>query len=259
MDKAKEKIGAFMHKAGHNDTTVHEKVAPAVTHETVQKQRHEEVGTAVDREVHQDHYHTSVQPVMDREVRPEHHESRVAPVQHREFRDNDQDAAVRSRIEAEASRFQNTREEGPTTVTRADAPAEIGEHRHHHLHETIQPVIQRETIEQEVVHTTVPVHEVHHEGAKVHSTSQLPAVSMGDFKSHGGTLGGREERYDGFEGEPKYATGNAGISTGSGAGGLGHSSSDRDGHGTTSTKPSLMDKLNPKKDSDGDGKAGFMK
>jgi hypothetical protein len=30
--------------------------------------------------------------------------------------------------------------------------------------------------------------------------------------------------------------------------------------GTTSQhKPSLMDKLNPKKDADGDGKAGFMK
>ena len=25
------------------------------------------------------------------------------------------------------------------------------------------------------------------------------------------------------------------------------------------TKPSMMDKLNPKKDTDGDGKAGFMK
>jgi hypothetical protein len=28
---------------------------------------------------------------------------------------------------------------------------------------------------------------------------------------------------------------------------------------TTHTKPSLMDKLNPKKDADGDGKAGIMK
>jgi hypothetical protein len=31
------------------------------------------------------------------------------------------------------------------------------------------------------------------------------------------------------------------------------------GSTTSAKKPSLMDKLNPKKDADGDGKAGFMK
>lgn len=104
---------------------------------------------------------------------------------------------------------------------------------------------------------------------------------MADFKKQGGSLSGREERYDGFEGEPRAVGGALGGST------TGHSSttsgphssnlenkmdprvdSDRDGsrnmgasgttggygsgpagtgHGSTGhKKPSLMDKLNPK-------------
>lgn len=153
--------------------------------------------------------------------------------------------------------------------------------------------MQKETIQPSVVHTTVPIHEIHENEAKHHATSALPAVSMADFKKQGGTLHGREERYDGFEGEPRAvggalggsSSGISGITTGahSGSGGAGpHSSStqnkidprvDSDGSrgygagstgtgttGTTGThkKPGLMDKLNPMKDTDGDGKKGFM-
>lgn len=137
-----------------------------------------------------------------------------------------------------------------------------------------------------MVHTTVPIHEVHHNEAKHHAASALPAVSMADFKKQGGTLSGREERYDGFEGEPRAVGGALGGST-TGTGLTGHHSnttagphssnvgnkmdprvdSDRDGSrstgygsntGTTGKKPGLMDKLNPMKDTDGDGKKGFM-
>ena len=141
---------------------------------------------------------------------------------------------------------------------------------------------------------------------------------MADFKKQGGSLTGREERYDGFEGEPR-AVGGAlgGSSVGSGLTGTHHGSttagphnsnlenkldprvdSDLDGSrrvggttgttgtgygsnttgttgsgygtdsamrgtgstGTTTTgkKPGLMDRLNPMKDTDGDGKKGFM-
>ena len=151
--------------------------------------------------------------------------------------------------------------------------------------QTIQPVVNKETIQPSVVHTTVPIHEVHQNEAKHHAASALPAVSMADFKKQGGTLGGREERYDGFEGEPR-AVGGAlgGTSTGAhhsstnagphssslenridprvdsdldgsrniGASGTGThggygSGSTGSGYDTTSTKkPGLMDKLNPK-------------
>jgi hypothetical protein len=62
-----------------------------------------------------------------------------------------------------------------------------------------------ETIEPHVTHTTVPIHEVHHNAAQHHAASALPAVSMEEFKKSGGALAGREERTDGFVGEPKSA------------------------------------------------------
>lgn len=105
---------------------------------------------------------------------------------------------------------------------------------------------------------------------------------MQDFKKQGGVLGGRGEKYDGFEGEPRsigkalggrdhdHTGPTAGVgSSGTGIGSTGHhsgttgvgatgaalgSGSGRDGH----AKPSMMDKLNPMKDSDHDGKKGFM-
>lgn len=153
--------------------------------------------------------------------------------------------------------------------------------------QTIQPIVQKETIQPSVVHTTVPIHEVHHNEAKHHAASALPAVSMADFKRQGGSVTGREERYDGFEGEPRAVGSSLGGSTaGTGLTGGHHTGStgtgltgDRDttgtgltgshhtGHHTGSTgsydnntttgkKPSLLDRLNPMKDSDHDGKRG---
>lgn len=154
------------------------------------------------------------------------------------------------------------------------------------------------------MHTTVPVHEVHQNAAQHHSASTLPAVGMEEFKKSGGSLVGREERHDAFDGAPRhvqdgsstsatrgtgtldnvegshgthshgthgtsgtrdvsggsYGSNTAGATGAAGAGtaGLGstHSSSTAD---QTTGKPSLMDKLNPKKDADNDGKPGFMK
>ncbi|KAL8812425.1 MAG: hypothetical protein Q9200_001032 [Gallowayella weberi] len=251
MDKAKAAVSDFMHKAGHHDTTVHEKVAPAVTQETVTKHRHEEAQTAIDREVHQDHFHTSIQPVKDREVLPEQHSHNMAPVEHRELHHGDL-AAVQARLEQERAQFQSTRTQAGTKESHSVAPVIAGEHVHHHVHETIQPIVQKETIQPSVVHTTVPIHEVHHNEAKHHSSSALPAVSMADFKKQGGTLTGREERYDGFEGEPRAVGGALGGSSG-GSGLTGH-------HGSTTAGPhssNVGNKMDPRVDSDLDGSRGL--
>jgi len=318
MDKAKAAVSDFMSKAGKHDTTVHENVAPAVTHETVNPHRHENVTTAVDKEVHQDHYHHSVQPVHDREVLPEQHSHQLGSVEHRKFEHGNQ-SDVAARREQEAAQFNDKSTVGATRETQAVNPTVQGEHVHHHVHETIQPVVHKETIQPSVVHTTVPIHEVHHNAAQHHSTSALPPVSMSDFKKQGGVLGGREERYDGFEGEPR-AIGNA-LGGGRGHGHVGDHHSHNTGDGTsqhtsglankadprvdsdldgsrtvgsnnhtgttnnglgshnqtgttgsnnlssrnetgpnaTGAKPGLMDKINPKVDANGDGKAGFMK
>ena len=68
--------------------------------------------------------------------------------------------------------------------------------------QNIQPVIQKETIQPSVVHTAIPIHETHHHDPKHHAATALPAVNMAGYKAQGGTLGGREERSDGFIGDP---------------------------------------------------------
>jgi hypothetical protein len=133
-------------------------------------------------------------------------------------------------------------------------------------------------------------------------------MTMADFKQKGGVLGGREERYDGFEGEPKHIGGTLkhmmegktskrdshqdtevrhgamhgdfnpldggkhntaagrlgeagevrGVQEGGMRGDRGVSGSDSSYASTEHKKPSLMDRLNPMKDSDGDGKKGVM-
>ena len=122
------------HKAGHHDTTVHEKVAPAVVNENVVKHRHEEAQTAIDREVHQDHYHTSVQPVKDREVLPEQHHHNIVPVEKREVQHGDS-AAIQARLEQERAQFQSSRAEAGIKESHSVAPVIAGEHVHHHVHE----------------------------------------------------------------------------------------------------------------------------
>ncbi|CAO2650700.1 Nn.00g019920.m01.CDS01 [Neocucurbitaria sp. VM-36] len=202
MDKAKAAITDFMGRSGHHDTTVHEAVAPAVKHETIKPHQHEEINTAIDKEVHQDHYHRTVQPVHDREVLPETHTAKLGGVQHREFDHRDHDSTKRNLVEDQA-RFKDERRIEGHTTSQSVAPTVGGEHVHHHIHETIQPVIQKEVIQPNVVHTTVPIHEVHHNKATHHDTTSLPAMTMDQFKAKGGALTGREERYDEFQGVPK--------------------------------------------------------
>jgi len=135
-----------------------------------------------------------------------------------------------------------------------------------------------EVIAPTVVHTTVPIHEVHHNAAQHHATSALPAVSLADFKRQGGVLTGREERYDGFEGEPKSVggalsggadqyttTSSSGLhSTGShSSGGIASKIPGTEAHkeakgNSSSTGASLSSKLDPRTDSDHDGKRGVM-
>jgi len=275
-----------MAKAGDHDTTVHESVAPAVQKETVNEQKREEKQIVKDREVHQDHYHTSVQPVKDKEILPEQHHHNQVGVEHRthDHRDHSQ---TKQHLQKEASQFKNESVRAPAQHSTSTAVPEVtGEHVHHHVHERIQPVVHKETIEPHVVHTTVPVHEKHYNAPQHHTASALPAVNMGDFKKQGGSLTGRDETYDHFKEEPKNIErtlgGNAmghteprqhnsmtndgvtgsGHHTGTTGVGSGHSGTHRTGdtatgvarhtaHENNGGKPSLMDKLNPKKDADG--------
>lgn len=361
MDAARAAVSKITSRTGHR-TEVDEVVNPAVTAEVIKPHVHEETQEAIDREVHQHHYHTTVQPIAHREVLPEKHVHNVAPQIEREFRhDNERDTAAK--VEAELGQFRNTQVVTQQTRSTAVAAAVAGEHVHHHVHETVQPVIHKEVIQPEVVHTVIPIHEVHHASSEYHGISALPMKTLDEFSAAGGLVTGtKSHTHEEYDGAPRPyneklmttlekvlpthhhhqhgttgttgMTGSSGYSetsglTGSGlsgnqdrhhlgrdaaigagavgtAGGLEHEhnkhhlgrdaaigtgaagavgglehekhkhdrnrTGDYDNYDDTNqgtgvgsssrsgnSKPSLMDKLNPNVDSNGDGKAGFMK
>lgn len=79
----------------------------------------------------------------------------------------------------------------------------VGEHHHHHVYETVQPVIEREIIQPIITHTTIPIHERIEKDPSFHPKTIQPVMTMEEFLRAGGTLEGRAERVDLFEGEPQ--------------------------------------------------------
>jgi len=309
MEAAKAAVSKLTGNRGHH-TSVEETVAPSVTHEAVKPHRHEEHTQAVDREVHQHHHHTTVQPLSHQERLPEKHTHNILPTEQREYH-HDDESATKERLATEMAKFKSHSQTHETTHTQAAAPTVTGEHVHHHVHETVIPVVHKETIQPEVVHTTVPVHETHHAAAQHHGISALPMKTLDEFKTAGGVLtGGKHSSHEQYEGAPRQyneklsttfekleekfhhgSTGHTTDATGmnkthrptdSGVGGVGNGLSSNGagdnahlGHttendhlgqrgtgpmGTTegTKKPSLMDRLNPRVDADGDGKRGMM-
>lgn len=200
--KIKQNVTSFLNRDGQADTSVHESINPAVEHEHISQTQRDENQKVVDREIHQDHYHTSTQPIRDQAAAPTTHSEQVAPVETREIRHGSDDK-VKSELERERGQFKDTRDVGPTQHIEESGPTVAGEHVHHHVHENIQPVIDREIHQEHVVHTTHPVHEIHENEPVKHSTSVLPEVDINSFQKQGGSLSGRQEKTDKFDGPPR--------------------------------------------------------
>ncbi|TDZ67512.1 hypothetical protein CTRI78_v002770 [Colletotrichum trifolii] len=203
MDKAKQAVSSFVSGDGHHRTTVKEDTNQAVTEEQVRPHRHENVTTAVDKEVHQDHHHTTVQPIKAKETLPEKHHNNVAPVTHKTI-DHGDATATKDTLDREAAKFKNTSTTHETTHSSSTAPVVTGERVHHHVHEHIQPVIQKDTIQPHIVHTTVPIHETHHNKAIHHGTTTLPVKTLDEFNKDKGHIHGNSQTHE-FDGCPdKY-------------------------------------------------------
>ncbi|RSM20057.1 hypothetical protein CDV31_001136 [Fusarium ambrosium] len=203
MEKAKQAVSSFLSNDGKHKTTVDEDVRPHVTEEHVRPHRHEEVTTALDKEVHQEHHHTTIQPITHKETLPEQHHHNLIPVEHKTFHhDNEQE--TRATLDREAAKFRDTSETHSTTHTSTTAPVITGERIHHHVHEHVQPVIQKETIQPHVVHTTIPIHETHHAAPVHHGTSVLPTKTLDEFTTERGGLAQKAaQKLTEFEGCPK--------------------------------------------------------
>ncbi|EHK41454.1 hypothetical protein TRIATDRAFT_32662 [Trichoderma atroviride IMI 206040] len=187
MQKAKKVVENLTSHDGRHDTTVDEDTRRPVTEEHVRPQEHESVRTAVEKEIHRDHHHTTVQPVQDKETLPEKHTHKVLPTEHKTF-EHGGNNEIEGLLQRDAAKYKDTSAVHDTKFTSSEAPVVSGERWHHHVHEHVQPVIEKETVAPKVVHTTAPVHETHQATAAHHGTKVLPPKTMEEFTGGRGSL-----------------------------------------------------------------------
>ncbi|ODO01755.1 hypothetical protein I350_06584 [Cryptococcus amylolentus CBS 6273] len=202
--------------------------APEVVQEHVRPQEHVKTADAIDRERHIHHHQHRVQPVADAQTLPEKHVHSTAPVVHTEHTE-DMLPEHQQTLQQQRGLHQNQKTEGAVERSGEHVGVAVNEHAHHHIHETIQPVIQRETVAPTVVHKTNAIHETVKEAPIVHEVTTLPTVSAAEYAQT------REEPGQGvcrtYEGGPAVA----GSGAGAGAAGAGSHGAGSHGVGKTGT------------------------
>ncbi|KAI4852191.1 hypothetical protein E4T44_01650 [Aureobasidium sp. EXF-8845] len=166
---------------GEKDTTVTQEIAPAVEHEHVKHEHETREQKVVDREIHQDHYHTTVQPLQDREVADVKENTVVDATEERKINKDKEGEKVKAQVAADQAAFKNTHDE-ETHETKSTEATASATSVHHHLHETIQPVIEKEVIVPELTHKIKPVHEVVTEKSVNHGVTEAKPISVNDFQ-----------------------------------------------------------------------------
>ncbi|KAI1199778.1 hypothetical protein F5X97DRAFT_295387 [Nemania serpens] len=162
--------------------SVDKDTAPAVEHETIHKRHEQREQKVVDRERHQDHYKTTVQPLKEREVMPERHVHEQADVRHKHV-DNDREHDAKVMLERKQGRFQDTQQEREARVETTKEPTVTSERTHHHLHETIQPVVEKETVIPSVTHKKIPIKETIQDPSLDEGITINEAMSKEEFEA----------------------------------------------------------------------------
>lgn len=161
------------------DTFDREIVAEApVVHERVHKTIIDENQTVVDREHEQDHYKKKIQPIAVKEGEAVEHTAGKNVHEERKL-DNSAKENTRAKLAAEDSKLQSTLDTDVKheSVQKADI---VNEKTHHHLHERVQPVLEKDVYQKEVRHNQKNVHEVVQDKDKIEETEVLPTVEKSE-------------------------------------------------------------------------------
>jgi len=228
MQAAKQAVSEFLHHGNKHTVDIEQETKPAIVHERVAQSQHENVTQAVDREVHQHHHQVHVQPIKDQVMVEEKHHHNLIPVEHKHHH-HGKDQEIQNTLQQQAANFKDEQEVLPVKTTSSNQTV-VGEHVHHHIHDIIQPVIERETVQPHVVHTTVPIHEKIEHEPFIHKGNVLPTMSMNEFTSAGHSLKGfkKDPEHIEYEGEPLKIDGQSHV----GFGGLGK-------HGNTGNRSGM--------------------
>ena len=159
----------------------------AVTHETHQRHEVEEVQRQREHERHVHHIQHHVQPVVDSEHSAEKVHSKIHPVTRVQetHASTDKDAALLTSV---AGKHKDEYTEAPLHRQVVDKGELVNESIHHHVHNVVQPIIEKDSHEYHRIQTTIPTHVVTHEAPIVHESTQHKPVSKDEFLSGGGSL-----------------------------------------------------------------------
>ncbi|KAJ1018985.1 hypothetical protein NDA16_004788 [Ustilago loliicola] len=191
--------GTIRHKHGHdvslnkhldlNNGKVEQDVQhlAAVTHRTHQHHEVEEVVREKEHERHVHHIQHHTQPVLDSEHSAEQIHQQIHPVTkvHETHASTDKDAALLTSV---AGKHTDTYAEAPVHRQVVDKGERVKEQIHHHIHNVVQPIIEKDTHEYHRIQTTIPTHVVTHEAPIVHESTHHKPLSKDEFLRGGGNL-----------------------------------------------------------------------
>lgn len=171
--------------AGNVDQDV-QHLAP-VTRHVHHRHEIEELLREREHHIHQHHIQHHVQPVLESEHLAEQIHSRVVPTTTiREVHANtDKDAAL---MRAVAGNPKDTFTQAATDRSVIDKGETVREIVHHHIHNIVQPIIEKETHEYHRIRTTIPTTHITHEAPIVHESTAHQPIRKEDFIKGGGVL-----------------------------------------------------------------------
>lgn len=171
--------------AGNVDQDV-QHLAP-VTRHVHHRHEIEELLREREHHIHQHHIQHHVQPVIDTEHLAEQIHARVVPqTTVREVHANtDKDAAL---MRAVAGNPKDTFTQAAIDRSVIDKGETVREIVHHHIHNIVQPIIEKETHEYHRIRTTIPTTHITHEAPIVHESTAHQPIRKEDFLKGGGVL-----------------------------------------------------------------------
>lgn len=171
--------------AGNVDQDV-QHLAP-VTHHIHHRHEVEELLREREHHIHQHHIQHHVQPVLDAEHLAEQTHARVVPATTvREVHANtDKDAAL---MRAVAGNPKDTYSQAAVDRSIIDKGETVREIVHHHIHNIVQPIIEKETHEYHRIRTTIPTTHITHEAPIVHESTAHQPIRKEEFIKGGGVL-----------------------------------------------------------------------
>ncbi|KAG5643862.1 hypothetical protein DXG03_009546 [Asterophora parasitica] len=170
------------------------KIAFAATQERARPPEREEImrHREHDRHAHQDQHHR--QPVVDEDenVGPEKHPTKVQPITNIRERHSSKDGISDEQVRGPRDSVENS----PKERNVVDKGEKITELEKHHVHNIVQPVIDKQTISPNTIHTTIPIQHTTHDAPIIHEPQTHATVSVEDFLRKGGRLEGGLNRED---------------------------------------------------------------